>query len=80
MVKINTHIIMKHFLLAIILAISASSCGSSDSSVYICTGPYSKAYHKTADCMGLSRCSGDIEGVTESEAIDEGRHKCHFCY
>lgn len=30
--------------------------------------------------MGLSRCSGDIEGVSEDEAIEEGRHKCHFCY
>ncbi len=75
---------MKHFIciLSIIsfLTFLISSCGSSDSRVYICTGPYSKAYYKTADCMGLSRCSGEIEGVTESEAIDEGRHKCHFCY
>ena len=57
-----------------------SSCGTSFNSVYICTGPYSEAYHKTDDCMGLSNCSGDVESVTESEAIDEGRHKCHFCY
>lgn len=71
---------MKHYLALIILTILATSCSLSNNHVYICTGPYSKAYHKTSDCMGLSRCSGDIEGITEDEAIDEGRHKCRFCY
>ena len=71
---------MKYYLFLIILAVFMTSCSLSNSRVYICTGPYSKAYHKTSECMGLSRCSGDIEGVSEDEAIEEGRHKCHFCY
>ena len=72
--------LLNYCIVPFLLAVSASSCGSSDGCVYICTGPYSKTYHKTADCMGLSRCSGDIEGITESEAIDEGRRKCRLCY
>lgn len=71
---------MKALFLYTLLTLVFISCVSSSNRVFICTGPYSKAYHKTSDCMGLSRCSGDIEGVSEDEAIDEGRHKCHFCY
>jgi hypothetical protein len=72
---------MKHYFFHIfVLSLLAVSCKTANSQVYICTGPYSKAYHKTSECMGLSRCSGDIEGVSEDEAIEEGRHKCHFCY
>lgn len=71
---------MKHYIFYMFTLFFVTSCISTNSRVYICTGPYSKAYHKTSGCMGLSRCSDDIEGVTENEAIEEGRHKCHFCY
>ena len=72
---------MKQVIIFISIAFTSFiSCTSSDSRVYICTGAYSRAYHKTSDCMGLIRCSGDIEEITKSETIDEGRHKCGFCY
>lgn len=47
--------------------------------VYVCDGPTAKAYHTDEDCKGLSRCSGDILEMTESEAIEMGRHLCHYC-
>lgn len=71
---------MKYYLALIVLSLLTISCGSGNGRVYICTGPYSKAYHKTSICKGLSNCSRDIDAITESEAIDEGRHKCGFCY
>ena len=49
-------------------------------SVYICTGGSSKRYHCDRDCKGLSRCSGEIEEVTEEEAEDMGRTPCKICY
>ena len=48
--------------------------------VYICTGGSSKRYHRGRDCKGLSRCSGEIEEVTEEEAEDMGRTPCKICY
>lgn len=48
--------------------------------VYICTGSSSKRYHCDRDCKGLSRCSGEIEEVTEEEAEDMGRTPCKICY
>ena len=71
---------MKHYLLIIILSAIISSCSSHNRRVYICTGPYSRAYHKTSNCIGLDNCSRDIKELTENEAIDLGRHKCRFCY
>lgn len=47
--------------------------------VYVCTGPNAKAYHTDEDCKGLERCSDDIKEMTEQEAIDMGRHLCHYC-
>ncbi len=48
--------------------------------VYICTGPYSKKYHKTEYCTWLGSCSEDIERVTVEEAEDMGRTPCKGCY
>lgn len=48
--------------------------------VYICTGGSSKRYHCDRDCKGLSRCSGEIEEVSEEEAEDMGRTPCKICY
>lgn len=51
-----------------------------DSNVYICTGETSTKYHSDPDCRGLSRCSGEIEEVSEEEAEDMGRTPCKICY
>lgn len=50
------------------------------SSVYICTGETSTKYHCDRDCKGLSRCSGEIEEVSEEEAEGMGRTPCKICY
>ena len=55
------------------------SAGYSDN-VYICTGSSSKRYHCDPDCKGLSRCSGEIEEISEEEAEDMGRTHCKICY
>lgn len=57
----------------------AKLAGSGDN-VYICTGSSSKRYHCDPDCKGLSRCSGEIEEVSEEEAEDMGRTPCKICY
>lgn len=48
--------------------------------VYICEGPYSKVYHKSEDCRGLSHCSTKIYKVTLEEAIKMGRRACKIEY
>lgn len=48
--------------------------------VYLCEGPYSKVYHKSPDCRGLSRCSTRIFKVTLEEAQKEGRRPCKIEY
>jgi hypothetical protein len=53
---------------------------SNESTVYICTGPNSKRYHKYYDCRGLGRCSGDIKAVSVSKAQSLGRTPCKVCY
>lgn len=51
-----------------------------DTTVYICTGESATKYHCNEDCAGLSGCSGEIEEISEDEAIDMGRTQCHICY
>lgn len=51
-----------------------------DEKVYICTGPSSKRYHKSSNCMGLSSCSADIRCVTIGYAEELGRTPCKRCY
>jgi hypothetical protein len=48
--------------------------------VYLCEGPYSKVYHKSPECRGLSRCSTRIYKVTLEEAQKEGRRPCKIEY
>jgi len=48
--------------------------------VYLCEGPYSKVYHKSQDCRGLSHCSTKIVKVTLDEAIKQGRRPCKIEY
>ena len=58
---------------------AVKSAGFSDN-VYICTGGSSKRYHCDPDCKGLSRCSGEIEEISEEEAEDMCRTPCKICY
>jgi hypothetical protein len=51
-----------------------------DATVYICTGPSSKCYHKTDKCKGISRCSKEIIEVKQSYAESKGRTPCKMCY
>lgn len=55
------------------------SAVSSDN-VFVCTGSSSKRYHCNRECRGLSRCSGEIEEVSEEEAEDMSRTPCKICY
>lgn len=48
--------------------------------VYICTGPQSKKYHKTPDCQGLRSCSKEIKAVSLDKAKSMGRTPCKWCY
>ena len=66
---------LKYLLLALLLA----SCAE-DKGVYICTGRTAKRYHKTENCQGLSRCSGEVRKVTIDEAKAMHRTPCHWCY
>lgn len=48
--------------------------------VYICNGRYSKVYHKSKDCRGLSHCSTRIDRVTLDAALKLGRRPCKIEY
>jgi len=48
--------------------------------VYLCEGPYSKVYHHSEDCRGLSNCSTKTYKVSQDEAIRMGRRPCKFEY
>lgn len=56
------------------------SVNNSKDNVYICTGIQSKRYHKTEDCIGLSKCSRSIEEISIEEAEKLGRTPCGYCY
>lgn len=56
------------------------SINNSKDNVYICTGSQSKKYHKTEDCIGLSKCSRSIEEMSIEEAKELGRTPCGYCY
>lgn len=48
--------------------------------VYICTGPSSKRYHKSNHCKGLRRCSGEVISVSKSKAVAQGKTPCKICH
>lgn len=48
--------------------------------VYLCEGRYSRVYHKSPECRGLSRCSTRIFKVTLEEAQKQGRRPCKIEY
>ena len=53
---------------------------TSETTVYICTGPQSKRFHKTSHCRGLNSCSGEIKAISISRAREKGRTPCKWCY
>lgn len=53
--------------------------GTSEGSVYICTGNGAYAYHKNNTCSGLNNCQGNIVSTTLKEAKKE-RSACKICY
>jgi hypothetical protein len=74
------------FFLPLLLSLSLSR-GSTHSTpvkkveyVFVCEGPYSKVYHKSETCRGLSRCSTRIYKVTLEEAQKMGRRPCKIEY
>ena len=48
--------------------------------VYICTGAYATKYHLLFECSGFNNCSGDIELITKTQAIKQGKKICKKCY
>jgi len=62
---------------------ACDDCCESDNvenTVYICTGQYAKAYHKSRNCRGLGNCRGDIKQVSIEEAKRMERTPCGYCY
>lgn len=55
------------------------ACTTSDG-VYICTGPQSRRYHKSASCKGLRNCSREIKQVTLEQAKKLHKTPCRICY
>lgn len=56
---------------------SKSRKKSSGGTVYICTGPESTKYHRSANCRGLNRCSASIVKTSPKAS---GRKPCRICY
>lgn len=69
---------MKHLLLFLFLIVGTTI--PTDNYVYICTGSYSKCYHKTDKCEGLEYCSKDIKKITIEQAKQMNRKPCKYCY
>lgn len=70
---------MKKLLLGLLLFLVVS-CSNKSNSVYICTGPYAKAYHNTDECRGILSCKAEIKLITLDEAQKMGRTPCGYCY
>lgn len=59
---------------------NTSNVSNTSNMVYICTGRYARAYHKTTDCRGIRACKAGIRTVTLEEAQKMGRTPCRYCY
>jgi hypothetical protein len=67
---------MKKLLLIATLALMACA---RPTTVYLCMGPKSHAYHNNKYCKGLTNCSAVIKEVSKDEAIALHRTPCHYC-
>lgn len=45
--------------------------------VYLCTGAYSKVFHRTSSCSGFTNCSGEVVRVHRSKVGN--RRPCKKC-
>lgn len=71
---------MKQLLIISTFILSAVFYNSdSAKKVFVCTGKQSYAYHMSADCPGLTRCSSSIDTITISDAISMNRTPCKRC-
>lgn len=59
--------------------LSCSIKSDKSDTVYICTGPKAKVYHKYNDCRGLERCSGEVKEISLEKA-KKIRRPCRICY
>lgn len=59
-----------------LLMLSTTSFNASDSNVYLCQGKYSKKYHLSKTCRGLSNWKAAIVKVTLSDAKQKGKTLC----
>ncbi len=50
-----------------------------EATVYICDSKTAYAYHTSASCRGLNRCTHTIVKMTKSEAIRNRRTPCKVC-
>lgn len=83
---------MKNLIFLSIVFLFFTACNSKDenskliddsstpNSVYVCTGPSSKAYHNSKGCDGLRNCSKEIKSVSIEEAKNMKRRPCGYCY
>ena len=83
---------MKHLLLTLLLAMPALAAPAQAvyphqrtpprpaAKVYVCGGGSAYAYHSSAGCAGLNRCSHGVTPVTVAEAEQLGRRPCKKCY
>ncbi len=54
---------------------------SKEMTVYVCTGHTATTFHASPNCRGLSRCKGEVIGVSSATARQEmGRRSCRICY
>lgn len=52
---------------------------TTEATVLICTGKYSKRYHNSI-CRGMKACKGERQKVSLSDAKKMGLTKCGYCY
>ena len=71
---------VKHFLLLLFLF----SCNNQQDTVSICSGKYSKLYHKVCKqnqyCIDMNSCQEQTIIVKKDFAIAHGKYACHLCF
>lgn len=71
---------MGNKLFSLLLGVTLVFIPPTHTEVYICTGGYSKRYHRTERCRGLGNCRGTVKKVTLEMAEDMRRTPCRICY
>ena len=71
---------MKKIIIVLAIIFSCTSFTTFQNYVYICKGPYSKVYHKSDHCKGLSNCSTEVYSITIQDAEQMNRRPCRIEY